>query len=147
MLPNMRYLWLPPTTCSRHNQNFASDGRTSWWSFIKLPMSIEWSVQCINNTNTFCSSMIMTMSSEYVAQYLRRLGSNNSLFALDKRVTFWLQCVRSLPCGCAYAALFARRLTYNHQVLVHAPGNTHAQGSDRACWSWKVTLSSKAIGL
>ena len=27
--------------------------------------------------------------------------------AIDERVTFWLQCVWSLPCACAFAALYA----------------------------------------
>ena len=56
-----------------------------------------------------------------------------SLIALDKRVTFWLQRLRSLPCACAYVA-FARRLAYNHYAITHAynTANTHAQGSDPA---------------
>ena len=72
-----------------------------------------------------------------------------SLVAFDERVTFWLQCVRSLPCACAYVALFARRLAYNHYAIAHAynAANAHAQGSDRARWSQKVTLSLKAIGV
>ena len=57
-----------------------------------------------------------------------------SLIAFDERVTFWLQRVRSLPCACAYVALFARRLAYNHYAIAHAynAANTHAQGSDPA---------------
>ena len=68
-----------------------------------------------------------------------------SLIAFDERVIFWLQRVRSLPCACAYVALFARRLAYNHYAITHAynAANTHAQGSDPACWSQKVTLSRR----
>ena len=60
-----------------------------------------------------------------------------------------LQRVRSLPCACAYVAPFARRLAYNHYAIAHAynAANAHAQGSDPARWSQKVTLSSKAIGV
>ena len=56
-----------------------------------------------------------------------------SLIAFDERVTFWLQRVQSLPCACAYVALFARRLAYNHYAIAHAynAANAHAQGSDR----------------
>ena len=71
----------------------------------------------------------------------------HSLIAFDKIVTFWLQSIRSLPCACAYVALFARRLAYNHYTIAYTynAANTHAQGSDRARWSQKVTLSSKTI--
>ena len=66
-----------------------------------------------------------------------------SLIAFDERVTFWLQRIRSLLCACAYVALFARRLGYNHYAIAHAynAANAHAQGSDRARCSQKVTLS------
>ena len=59
---------------------------------------------------------------------------NYSLIAFDERVTFWLQRVQSLPCACAYVALLARRLAYNHYAITHAynAANTHAQGSDPA---------------
>ena len=51
-----------------------------------------------------------------------------SLIAFEERVTFWLQRVRSLPCACAYVALFARRLAYNHYAIAHTynAANTHA---------------------
>ena len=57
-----------------------------------------------------------------------------SLIAFDERVTFWLQRIRSLPCACAYVALFARRLAYNQYAIAHAcnAANAHAQGSDPA---------------
>ena len=58
-----------------------------------------------------------------------------SLIAFSKRVTFWLQRVRSLPYACAYGvALFARRPAYNHYAIAHAcnAANAHAQGSDPA---------------
>ena len=72
-----------------------------------------------------------------------------SLIVFDERVTFWLQHVQSLPFVCVYVALFARRLAYIHYAIAQAynAANTHAQGSDRAHWSQKVTLSSKAIGV
>ena len=62
-----------------------------------------------------------------------------SLIAFDERVTFWLQHVRSLPCACSYVALFVHRFAYNHYAIAHAynAANTHAQGSDPACWSQK----------
>ena len=52
-----------------------------------------------------------------------------SLIAFDERITFWLQRVRSLPCACAYVALFACRLAYNHYAIAHAfnAANTHAK--------------------
>ena len=70
----------------------------------------------------------------------QNLGIIYSLIAFDERVTFWLQRVWSLPCACAYVALFARRLAYNHYAITHAynAANTHAQGSDPARWSQKV---------
>ena len=57
-----------------------------------------------------------------------------SLIAFDERVTILLQRIRSLPCACAYVALFARRLTYNHYAITHTynAANAHAQGSDWA---------------
>ena len=57
-----------------------------------------------------------------------------SLIAFDERVTFWLQRVWSVPCACAYVALFARRLRYNHYAIAHAynAANAHTQGTDRA---------------
>ena len=66
-----------------------------------------------------------------------------SLIAFDERVTFWLQRIQSLPCACVYVALFVRRLAYNHYAIAHAynAANKHAQGSDPARWSQKVTLS------
>ena len=65
-----------------------------------------------------------------------------SLIAFDERVTFWLQRIRLLPCALAYVALFARRLAYNHYEIAHTynAANAHAQGSDWARWSHKVTL-------
>ena len=51
---------------------------------------------------------------------------NYSLIAFDERVTFWLQRVRSLPCTCAYVALFARRLAHNHYAThTHTMQQTH----------------------
>ena len=63
-----------------------------------------------------------------------------TLIAFDKRVTFWLQLVGSLPCACAYVALFARKLTYNHYTIAHAcnAANAYAQGSDRAVEAKKL---------
>ena len=57
-----------------------------------------------------------------------------SLIAFDERVTFLFQHVKSLPCACAFVALFACRLMYNHHAIAHAynAANAHAQGSDRA---------------
>ena len=80
----------------------------------------------------------------------RKKGEKNqhySLIEFDERVTVWLQRVQSLPCACAYVALFARRLAYNHYAIAHAYNapDTHAQGSAPEHWSQKVTLSSKAI--
>ena len=72
-----------------------------------------------------------------------------SLIAFDERVTF-LASTRLVTALCVwYAALFVRRLAYNHYAIAHAynAANAHAQGSDRARWSQKVTLSSKAIGV
>ena len=62
-----------------------------------------------------------------------------TLIAFDER-TFWLQLVRSLPCACAYVALFARRLAYNHYAIAHTcnAANAHAQGSDRAVEAKKL---------
>ena len=57
-----------------------------------------------------------------------------SLIAVDERIIFWLQPTQSLPCACAYVALFACRLAYNHYAIAHAynAANRHAQGSDPA---------------
>ena len=50
------------------------------------------------------------------------LINDYSLIVFDERVTFWPQRIRSLPCACAYVALFAHRLPYNHYTQSH----THA---------------------
>ena len=49
-----------------------------------------------------------------------------------RELTFWLQHIQSLPCACAYCALFAPRLVYNHCTFAHAynAANIHAQGSE-----------------
>ena len=72
-----------------------------------------------------------------VSYHLDLAKCMNSLIAFDERVTFWLQRVRSMPCACAFVALFmlfARRLAYNHYAITHAynAANTHAQDSDPA---------------
>ena len=56
-----------------------------------------------------------------------------SLIAFDERVTLWLQRARSLPCACAYVALFERTLAYEHYAIAHAynAAKAHSQGSDR----------------
>ena len=66
--------------------------------------------------------------------------SDYTLIAFDKRVTFWLQLVGPLPCACAFAALFVRRLAYNHYANAHAcnAANAHAQGSDWAVEAKKL---------
>ena len=58
-----------------------------------------------------------------------------SLIASDKRATFWLQRIWSLPFACAYAAFFVRRLMYNHYTIARTynAANTDGQGSDRVC--------------
>ena len=70
-----------------------------------------------------------------------------SLIAFDKRVGFLASARPVTACACVYVALFAHRLTFNHYVIAHAynAANAHAQDGDRARWSQKVTLSSKAI--
>ena len=57
-----------------------------------------------------------------------------SLIAFDERVTSSLQRVQLLHCACAYFALFARNLSYNHYAIVHAysAANAQAQGNDPA---------------
>ena len=70
-----------------------------------------------------------------ILQLMIERGRSYSLIAFDERVSFWLQRAQSLPCACAYVALFARRLAYNHYAIAHAYNavNAHAQGSDQAC--------------
>ena len=65
-----------------------------------------------------------------------------ALIAFDERVTFLLQLVGSLPCACAYVALFALRFAYNHYAIAYAcnAANAHAQGSDWAVEAKKLTL-------
>ena len=69
-----------------------------------------------------------------------------TLIAYDTRKTFWLPLIQSLPCICAYVALFARKLAYSHYVIAHAynAANTHAQGSDWAVEAKKL-VSSKIV--
>ena len=57
----------------------------------------------------------------------------DTLIAFDTRVTFLLQGVHSLPCGCAYLASFAHMLAYNHYAIAHTynAANVHAHGSDQ----------------
>ena len=66
-------------------------------------------------------------------------GTYYSLIAFDKRVTFWLQRGRSLPCACVYVELFAHMLAFNHYAITHVynAANAHAQGSDPKKWSQK----------
>ena len=54
-----------------------------------------------------------------------------------REYNFWLRRVRSLPCVCAYVALFACRLAYNHYAIAHTydAANAHAHGSDRMRYS------------
>ena len=57
-----------------------------------------------------------------------------------------------LPLGPALlnlSIICAYRLAYNHYAITQAynTASTHAQGSDPARWSPKITLSSKAIGV
>ena len=60
-----------------------------------------------------------------------------SLIAFDKRVTFWLQRVRSLPCACAYLSV---RLVYNYYAiaLAYNVATAHARGSDQALLTKKL---------
>ena len=62
--------------------------------------------------------------------YRLMVVSYYSLIAFDESVTFWLQRVQSLPCACAYVALFARRLAYTHYAKGHAYDAANAHGSD-----------------
>ena len=55
--------------------------------------------------------------------------NNHSAFAFDKRLTFWLQRIWSLPCACTYVALFACRLSYNHHTSIQCNKNTHKAGT------------------
>ena len=83
---------------------------------------------CLRN-KPFQKSWIYTLTTSY---WMSHLLPNYTLIAFDERVTFWLQLVRSVTCACAYAALFARRLAYNHYAIAHTcnAANAHAQGSD-----------------
>ena len=99
---------------------------------------------CRNKQNDLKIVMFLSLFSINLKCILDiRITANTSyysLIAFDVRVTFWLHRVRSLPCACAYVALFARRLAYNHYAIAHAynAANAHAQGSDRARWSQKI---------
>ena len=55
-----------------------------------------------------------------------------SPIAFDERVTLWLQRVGSQPCACAYIALFAHKLAYNHYAIARAliAANTCTQGRE-----------------
>ena len=61
--------------------------------------------------------------------------------------TSMLQCVRPLPCLCAFVALFA----YACIMVTHKRTNkatyAHGQGSGQVHWNQKVTLLLKAIRL
>ena len=50
-------------------------------------------------------------------------------------------------CICGNICAWGSRITIKICTRTHTPVNTHIQGSDQACWSQNVTLSSKAIGL
>ena len=52
-----------------------------------------------------------------------KFGYNQITF--DKRVTFWLQHIRLLSCACAYVALSARWLAYNHYAIMYTMQQTH----------------------
>ena len=66
------------------------------------------------------------------------LKDNYTFIAFDERVTFWLQLVGSVPCACAYVALFMRRLAYNHYAITLTCNAANAQGSDRAVEAKKL---------
>ena len=53
--------------------------------------------------------------------------------AFDERVNFWLQLTRSLPCACAFAALYVCAIAELFYASLRANNATyaHAQGSDR----------------
>ena len=78
--------------------------------------------------------VLTTFNMIWYVMWSSKISRNYTLIAFDERVTFWLQLVGSLPCGCAYVALFARRVVYNHYAIAHScnAANAHAQGSDRA---------------
>ena len=52
---------------------------------------------------------------------------------LQRESRFWFQSARPLPCACAFVALFAQRLAYNHYASARANNapNAHGQGSGR----------------
>ena len=128
--------------------NVTSVGYRWWISFSRVCIcSTGLGLWCIPTSSPCISQRLQMLI--FHRNFASKVGSqakDYSLIAFDERVTFWLQRIRSLPCACANVALFARRLV-NHYAIAHAynAANAHAQGSDWACWSQKVTLWSKAI--
>ena len=71
----------------------------------------------------------------------------NSLIAFDKRVTFGLQSVQSLPYAYVYVALCIFSCIIITQLHVHTMQQTHTQGCNWPHWSQNHILLSKAIKL
>ena len=112
----------------------------------KLHWSCGRSNWCIGNAMLNEPLALLWLSISVHMLYLQTVQSIffYSLIAFDERVTFWLQRVRSLHCACAYVALFARRLVYNHYAIAHAynAANTHTHTKQ-----WPGVLKPKSYSL
>ena len=66
-----------------------------------------------------------------------------------RRESNFLASTRPVTALCVCCIICVQAHAYNHYAIPHAynAANARAQGSDRAHWSQKVTLSSKAIGV
>ena len=76
------------------------------------------------------------MENSYVERKLILVDENDHkrlyrLIVFDERVIFWFQLAWPLPCACAYVALPALRLAYNHYTSSHTNNATKAHADVR----------------
>ena len=100
---------------------------------LKLPVTWmqPWDYSACLTVDLFCVHGYMICKINFMCKYaLTPLPTWNPMHCSSfcsttivwlplTRVTFWLQRVWSLPCACAYVALFACRLVYNHYAIAH----------------------------
>ena len=103
-------------------------------------------LQCwkVYNNMSYIFIKISTLCNISLAlpEFSRMLVTAHSLYSpitFDERVTFLIQCARSQPCACAFAALYACAKCIMVYANLHAnnAANAHALGNDQMRWSQK----------
>ena len=115
--------------------------------FISEICSLKWRVKN-NNKNSIDIETASCSAFWLILLYSDCLQGESNFLSAMRLVT--------QPCACAYVALFAHWMAYNHYAITHNhyaiahaynAANTHAEGSDQARWSQKLSLLVKTIRL